>query len=271
MKFLRVLLGSMRLQHKDYFFKKSIYLSLGIWPIMGFITTYYSYKPFSRMLLLKKVGLNSEADIYVFLLIGFVAMMSFYTFIQSAWQSSYSLRISGALELLYLSPANRLAVLLGNTIASLLGSIWMIAVFAVGTLLLFPESLTISLGTFLFSILLLFVTATSWGVFLHSLFLYSRDSGFLYTIFQDPVQMFTGAKIPFEFMPLWAKMIGFGLPLTYVITILRGLLMNGKSIGQLKFEIGMSLLISCILFWSAHIIAKISENRAKINGSATLF
>lgn len=271
MYFLRVLLESMRLQHKDYFFKKSIYLSLGIWPIIGFVTTYYSYKPFSRMTLLKKVGLNSEADIYVFLLIGFVAMMCFYTFIQSAWQSSYSLRMSGALELLYLSPANRMAVLLGNSIASLFGSIWIVAIFAIGTLFLFPESLTLSLSRFLLSITLLLLTATSWGVFLHSLFLYSRDSGFLYTIFQDPVQMFTGAKIPFEFMPLWAKAIGYGLPLTYVITILRGLLMNGASLYELRFELALSLLISGLLFFGAHLIARISEKNAKIHGTATLF
>lgn len=271
MYFLRVLLQSMRLQHKDYFFKKSIYLSLGIWPIIGFITTYYSYKPFSTLLFLKKVGLNSEGDIYVFLLIGFVAMMCFYTFIQSAWQSSYSLRMSGALELLYLSPANRLGVLLGNSIASLLGSIWIVVIFALGTFLLFPESLTLSFGTTSLCITLLFLTAISWGVFLHSLFLYSRDSGFLYTIFQDPVQMFTGAKIPFEFMPLWAKIIGYGLPLTYVITVLRSLLMKGASFYELRFEMGISLLISGLLFSGAHFIAKVSERNARIHGTATLF
>ncbi len=271
MGFIRVLLASMRLQHKDYFFKKSIYLSLAIWPIIGFITTYYSYKPFSRMTLLKRVGLNSEGDIYVFLLIGFIAMMCFYTFIQSAWQSSNSLRISGALELLYLSPASRMAVLLGNSMASLFGSMWIIIIFAIGTLLLFPESITFSIATFALSLLLLFVTATCWGVFLHSLFLSSRDSGFLYTIFQDPVQMFTGAKIPFEFMPLWAKVIGGGLPLTYVITVLRGFLMKGASIYDLRFEIGWSLLISGLLLIAAHFIAILSERNAKIHGSATLF
>lgn len=271
MKFIRVVLAGMHLQYKEYFFNKSIYLSLGIWPIIGFITTYYTYKPFSRITLLQKIGLNSEGDIYVFLLLGFTAMRCFYSFIQSAWQSSYSLRISGALELLYLSPANRLAVLLGNSIASLLGSIWIVFIFTIGTLIVFPKSLTISFIPLVFSVVLLFITAISWGVFLHSLFLYSRDSGFLFTIFQDPVEMFTGAKMPFDFMPLWARVIGSILPLTYVITVIRKLLMNGTAIYSLKAEIGLSLLISLILFFLAYIISKISEKNSNVNGTATLF
>ncbi|MCT4599085.1 MAG: ABC transporter permease [Vallitalea sp.] len=271
MSFIRLVYANVRLQHKNYFFNKTIYLSLFLWPVLGFINIYYSYKPFSNNILMKKIGLQHNEEIYLFLLIGFVAMKFFYSLIQSAWQSSYAIRISGTLELLYMSPSNRIAMLIGNSIASLFGSIWMFVVFSVGMLILFKDFLSINILSLILSILLLCILSIIWGVFLNSLFLMSRDSGFLFTIFGDPVEMFTGAKMPFEHMPIWAKGIGYIFPITYIIIVLRKSLMYNIRIEDMKYEYLICILMGIILLAISIVIMKIGEKRAMKNGTATLF
>lgn len=271
MAFLRIIYASIIQQHKDYFCHKTIYITLCVWPILTFITTYYSYKPFSRTIIMEKLGLGSEQEIYLFLLLGFIGMMSFDTLIQSAWRSAYATRISGALELLYMSPANRLAVLIGNAISSLLGSVWMIAVFGLIMMGIFREAIMLHIPSVICCAILLLLISICWGVFLNSLFLYSRDSGFLFTVFQYPVEMFSGAKIPYRMLPLWARSIGGVMPLTYIIIIMRRVILNGALIRDMGFELSLSVGLGIILLLLAFIIVKRAEKNARIHGSATLF
>lgn len=271
MNFVRLVWANVIAQHKNYFFNKSIYLSLFIWPVIGFINIYYSYKPFNNTVLLRKIGLQHDGEIYLYLLIGFVAMRFFYTLIQSAWQSSYLLRMSGTLELIYMSPSNRMGMLIGNSIASLFGSVWMFIIFSVGMIAFYRDFLNVNILSAIFSIILLCILAVIWGVFLNSLFLLSRDSGFLFTIFQEPTEMFTGAKLPFMHMPMWAKAIGYLFPLTYVIIVLRKSLMYNTGISNLLQEYVICILIGVILMIVSYLMMRAGEKNAIKNGTATLF
>lgn len=271
MGFLRLVWANIHLQHKNYFFNKSIYLSLFLWPVIGFINIYYAYQPFDQSFLLKKLELGNKQGFYLYLLIGFVAMRFFYSLIQSAWNSSYSIRISGALELLYMSPSSRMAMLIGNSIASLFGSVWMFIIFASGMIVLYGDYLNVNGLSAMISIVLLSVLAIIWGVFLNSLFLLARDSGFLFTVFQGPVEMFAGAKIPFEYMPIWAKVLGCGLPLTYIIIVLRKALMYNTPIWELMPYILLCCGLGGGLLLISQYMMKVGERNAMKHGTATLF
>lgn len=271
MRFLRCVYAHMVLQKKDYFINKSIYISLSIWPILAFLTTYFSYKPFENQKILEKLNLMDIRQLYVYLLIGFVCMMCFDTLIQSAWRSSYAIRISGALELLYMSPANRLASLIGNGLTSLFGSIWMVFIFGGITLYHYRQYVHIPVGSFIVGLMLLFFVALCWGVFLNSLFLTSRDSGFLFTIFQYPVEIFSGAKIPYRMMPLWARALGSFMPLTYVIIVLRKIVINNMPITAMVKECLISIVIGLVLLMLAEVLMRGAEKKARIKGTAVLF
>lgn len=271
MRFLRSVWANIRLQHKQYFFNKRIYLSLFLWPVIGFINIYYSYQPFDQSFLMKKIGLASKEALYLYLLIGFVAMRFFYSLIQSAWQSAYAIRISGALELLYMSPANRMAMIMGNSIASLFGSIWMFIIFASGMIMMFRGHLDINPLSAIMSVILLCVLAVIWGMFLNSLFLMARDSGFLFTVFQGPVEMFSGAKIPFAYLPIWAKVFGSVVPLTYVIMVLRKAFMYQAPVHTLMPYVLLSLGIGILLLGLSYLMMRVGERNAMRHGTATLF
>lgn len=271
MTFLNVVLASIRMQHKNYFFNKSIYVSLTLWPMLAFFTTYFSYQNFSKEAIFRAIGLSSPEEVFVYLLIGFMGMKAFYVLIQSAWQSAYTTRFTGTLELIYMSPSSQMAIMIGNAIASLLGSLWFLLVFFGGMMVLFKE-ITYKYGfSLLIGLIILLITAICWGVFLNSLFLSSRDSGFLYTVFQTPVEMFSGAQIPYGLMPMWAKFIGAGMPLTYMIQVLRKVGLYGESYVAVLTELFFALGLSVMLLILSYFILVMTKKKSRKNGSAVLF
>ena len=111
--FVKILKAEMRKQHKNRFFGKSIYVSLFIWPMLTFITAYYSYKPFPLDKIVGGLGYINESNLIIFVLMGYMCLIFFRCFVQSAWFFSME-RTYGTLELVYLTPANRLAFIMGN-------------------------------------------------------------------------------------------------------------------------------------------------------------
>lgn len=271
MYFLNVVKANIIMQYRNYFFNKSIYLSLLVWPLIMFINAYYSYIPFKQQVMLEKLGVSSYEEVYIFLFIGFVAMMFFWSLVQSAWQSAFAMRISGTLELLYMLPGSRFGALLGNSIASLIGSIWMIIVFTFGIFLFYKGNINLNITSTIISFLLLIFLALAWGVFLNSLFLICRDGGFIYTILESPMEIFSGVKIPFNLMPLWARMIGFIFPLTYIMAILRLAILHNTQPRNLVSYWLICIFIIVILTIAAYLFIIIGEKNAKKTGSATLF
>lgn len=268
--FLKVMSAEMRKQYRVYFFNKSIYLSLFLWPMLTFITAYYDYKPFRLELIAGGMGYINEKNLILFALIGYLCMIFFRCFVQSAWIFS-SERINGTLELIYITPANRLAVIMGNAAASLFGSIWLFIVFACGIVLLNLSQLKFQIWSALVGIIFLLVLSILWGMFLNALFLFSRDSGFLFTVLAGPMEIFAGIKIPTTVFPIWAKAISIIFPLTYIAEMLRRIFLDRASIYELRGFIGASIIISIILLAATILCLKLGEHHAKKTGNMALF
>jgi len=268
MYFLIVVKSNFEMQYKNYFHSKFIYLSLLVWPIISFANSYYSYFPFIKDSSLKKLGLNNTNDLLVFMFIGFMAMIFFGNLVQACWQFSYLMRASATLELLYMSPANRFAVLLGNALGSLFGSVWSLVVLSIVLLITYSDHLKFNFLSFAFSIGLLFVVAIAWGIFLNSLFLITRDNGFLYTILESPMEIFSGVKLPFNLMPMWAQLVGYLFPLTYIISVMRLSIIYNALPSDLMGRWLICLAISIILVIGSHLFIRLGEKHVKKNGSA---
>jgi len=106
---------------------------------------------------------------------------------------------------------------------------------------------------------------------LNSLFLFSRDSGFLFTILQDPMEIFGGVKVPTTVFPLWAKAISYIFPLTYVIDAMRRVFLKGSSLYEIRAFILESILIILIMFVLTNLCLLLGERHAKKTGNMTLF
>lgn len=258
-------------QHKSVYHSNLMYFSMLIWPILQLFTSYYSYKPFAGTAASELVAQWVGQDmIFAFILFGYIGFMFFKCFVQSAWRFSFE-RISGTLELIYLSPASRLGIMLGNALASLFESAWMFTVFCVGAILLFTNLNISSIIMPVVAVLALVIPSVCWGIFMNSLFMFSRDTGIFFTIFQDPMELFGGAKIPFLAFPVWAKLIGGFFPLTWSASIVRKIFMQGATFADINKELLLLSFICVSLFLLTLFLLKKSEAYAKKTGNMALF
>jgi ABC-2 type transport system permease protein len=113
--------------------------------------------------------------------------------------------------------------------------------------------------------------AVVWGIFLNSLFLFSRDSGFLYTILEEPMEIFSGVKVPTMLFPLWAKVIAAVFPLTYAIEAVRRVMLLGSSLYDIRGFLFIGSIIIVILILAILFILKLVERHVRSTGNMALF
>lgn len=59
-------------QHRNYFHSKMIYISLFLWPVFSFITTFYSYRSFEMAD--SAVSYLTRENLIVYLILGYMCM-----------------------------------------------------------------------------------------------------------------------------------------------------------------------------------------------------
>ncbi len=266
--FFKVVWGEAIKQHRNYFHSKTIYISLFVWPLLSFVTAYYGYLPFE--IETAKIGYLNGENILIYLLLGYMCMSFFRSLVQSAWNFSFE-RQSGTLEYIYLSPGNRFAVLLGNALSSVLESMIVMLVFGIFLMFLHKEVLRMQLGTCMVVFCLMMLMAVGWGVFLNACFLFSRDTDFLFTILEEPMEIFAGVKVPVILFPGWAKIISLIFPLTYALEAVRETVLNEASFYELKGFFFISMMILVLLFGGTLITIQIVEKHMRKTGNASLF
>lgn len=266
--FIKVLIAECHKQHRNYFNNMLIYVSLFLWPLLSFMASYYSYKAFDVEGSI--VSYISGGNMPVFLLIGYMGMSFFRSVVQSAWHFSQE-RQGGTLEYIYLSPASRIAVIFGNALSSVFeGSVAMV-VF--GMLLIFYNKAALNINLFgLMAVIPIFLCASlCWGAFLNACFLYSRDSDFLFTVLEEPMEIFAGVKIPVNIFPQWARLISCIFPLTYALEALRQVTLNAAGIGDMKKVFIISIIIILVLFSATLITIYVVERHMRKTGNFILF
>lgn len=121
-KIFLVIKAEIEKQQKHDYHSAFVYLSLLIWPILGFLEVYYTYKPFS---LTGYMGISDSKELLAFLGTGFMSYTCFWSMVQNAWSMANQERKGGTLEITFLSPANRLAMMYGRALGALIQEVWM--------------------------------------------------------------------------------------------------------------------------------------------------
>lgn len=235
--------AEIRKQRRHDYHSAFVWLSLLLWPVLGFFEVYYTYQPFAGEA--GYPGLPGGKGLLAFLATGYMAYTCFWSMVQNAWSMSLNERRGGTLEIAFLSPANRLAMNYGRALGALLQEVWMFlcfclfilfysGVFSVKHLLLFPPLL-----------LLLIVSSALWGGMLNAVFLFSRDAGIIMDVLDTPMVLFSGTRIPTACFPLWARLLSMAFPLTYCLNLMRLALHITENDGA--FGKNLLCLVACCL------------------------
>jgi len=255
-------------QHHNKFNTRIAYFSLLIWPAILFFSNYYSYMPF-ELSQNAYSALNSKQAIIMFLATGFLGYICFWGLVQSAWEMSDE-RQNGTLETIFLSPVNRIALIYGRALGALFESMWMFFLFSTLIFVCIRGISMTNLVYFPVAFFILIVSATAWGGLMNVIFLFSRDSSILFNIFDEPMSLFSGVRIPTSTFPIWAKIISVFFPLTHSLVIIRSLLMEGRFSYKFKDYSNLVVTITLIVIVTISLL-KLAEKHARNTSEFTFY
>ncbi|MED4586393.1 ABC transporter permease [Brevibacillus choshinensis] len=265
-----LLWAEIKKEHRHSFHSKMVYFSLLVWPVIMFVTAYYSFAPFHMGSGSPLARYVSPEQLPLFLLTGYLGYIFYWCLVQSAWQMSFE-RQAGTMEMIFISPVNRMAFLYGRSLSSLVEGVWLFFCFVLLALMLIGGIHASSWWAVPLAFLILLLSAVVWGGFLSVLFLFSRDSSFLYTVLDEPMLIFSGARLPPMAFPFWAKLISFCFPLTYALRLVRGLLMDGAPLSALAANMGSLGCVLLALVTATVLLLKRAETHMKETGNMVMY
>jgi ABC-2 type transport system permease protein len=269
---LRVMAAEALKQHRRIFGGPLVVFSMLIWPVLQLSITYYTMLP-----VLDTPGIAQRWPVAAepsrllgFLAAGAFAYMFYFSLVQSAWHFSFE-RISGTMELLFLSPASRFALVLANGSGALMQNTWLAGCFAVAAATAGGALHVAHPAMYAVAALALLIPAIVWGAFLNSLLIFSRDSAFLYTLLDDPLWFVSGVRLPLFAMPVLIKAIGVAFPLTSSLAVLRGALLDGETVAGVARPLALLGLLCVLLLAATAGLLRFGEARAQRTGSMQLY
>ncbi|MFI6848527.1 ABC transporter permease [Kitasatospora sp. NPDC050467] len=258
-------------QHRTLFGQPLVVASMLVWPLLQLAATYYTLHPIAAgSAAAARWPLASDpARLLGFLATGALAWAFFFSLVQSAWNFAFE-RTTGTLELLFLSPADRLVLMLANGAGALLQNAWLLTCF-LGAAAFGFGALDVA-GPWMYPVvvLALLLPAVAWGALLNSLMVFSRDSTFVYTVLDDPMWFVAGVRLPAFALPGVLRVLGAALPLTGSLAVVRGALLEGRGLGELAPGLAWLAVLCALLLTGAAVALRLGEARAQRTGGLRL-
>ncbi len=258
-------------QHRRLFGQPLVVASMLLWPLLQLAATYYTLHPVaaSSAAAARWPIAADPGRLLGFLATGTLAWAFFFSLVQSAWNFSYE-RVTGTLELLFLSPAGRLTLMLANGAGALLQNAWLLTCF-LGAAAFGFGTLDVA-GPWMYPVVLLalLLPAMAWGALLNSLMVFSRDSTFVYTVLDDPMWFVGGVRLPAFALPGVLRVIGAALPLTGSLAVVRGALLERRGLAELAPGLAWLAVLCALLLGGAALALRLGEARARRTGGLHL-
>ncbi|WP_241002500.1 ABC transporter permease [Streptomyces sp. CB01881] len=258
-------------QHRTMFGQPLVVASMLVWPLLQLAATYYTLHPIAAgSAAAARWPLAADPGrLLGFLATGALAWAFFFSLVQSAWNFAYE-RTTGTLELLFLSPADRLVLMLANGAGALVQNAWLLTCF-LGAAAFGFGALDVA-GPWMYPVVLLalLLPAVAWGALLNSLMVFSRDSAFVYTVLDDPMWFVAGVRLPAFALPGVLRVLGAALPLTGSLAVVRGALLEGEGLGELAPGLAWLAALCALLTAGAVLALRLGEARAQRTGGLRL-
>lgn len=270
--FFRVVLAEMRKNIKQYFFSARVLFWTLALPLGNGLYLYFLYLPFDA----RSVNLEFNASNYTLDLVGFTLigqlLYSFFTMMLLAGAAFDRERQQGTLESVLLSPANRIAVLLGGALANALNYVWLL----IGVMLSWAVFLNVHvlINDFLalfVSIFLSYLSIVALGMCFEALFIHSRRGTMYGTMLQEPIMFLSGLIFPLQSVPRALLPLSYLLPLTFGLISVRLTLLGGASIFDVAVPLVVLVSMVIIFFALAIWLIGYAERSAKAKATLTQF
>jgi len=170
-----------------------------------------------------------------------------------------------------MSPANRIAIIIGHGIGGLIFLLPSMAVVALlgwltGADLDIAHPLAAAIG------LLTLVTASlAMGILLAAFFVLSRRANLMANFIQHPVNLLGGFIIPRAELPDWLYRLSSALPIAHAVDAFRASTLSGASVSDISGPVAWSLGLSALFALVGAMGIRRIEHAAKRSGQLELF
>ena len=253
---------------RNYQRSTSYVFSLLLWPIIALMSTFFTYSPFD-ISLLEPLGISTNSELIIFLVTGTLAYTCFWAMLEGAIHLGKE-RENGTLEITFLSPANKTAVLYGRAFGGIIQSLFLLFVFTIILLIVNAELNIRHLYLIPIAMAILVFTGAVWGVFINAIFLLSRDIDVLFTISDEPMLNFSGVRSPISTYPLWFRAIAAIFPLTHCIEIIRAIFFNTTNLLNVRSIISY-IVIVIVMITITHFILRYAIKKNRETGDLQLY
>lgn len=264
--FWTTFIAEYRNTRKNFFGRLSNVITLLVWPFLSLLTCFYCYRSFD-VSQLGKYGIHSFNELFLFIVSGEIVYNCFWAMVQGAGQIQYD-RKSGMLETIILSPANKLGFVYGRAFGGMIHNVWMFTVACIVIFALYVPFSILTVIKLLVLLCILILSGTLFGGLVTTVFLYSRDINFIFTLCDRPMNFLSGTSIPVLCFPFWLRMVSGIFPTTYLIDMFRSFTLNGYTS---MFPFYGILIIWVVLFTVNKVLLREVLNKTRENNSLVLY
>jgi len=259
-------------EFKIFFFSaRTLFWALAL-PLGNGLYLYFFYLPFAA----SSVNLEFNSATFSLDLVGFTLigqlLYSFFTMMLLAGNTFVREREEGNLEAVLLTPANRMAVLLGGALAGALNYIWLVFGVALSWVVFLNAGVMVTDPLALvLAVVLSYLSLVALGMCFEAFFFHSRRGVMYATALQEPIMFLSGLIFPLQSMPAALLPFSYLLPLTFGLITVRLTLLGGAS--MLDVALPLSVLAAMVIIFSvlATWLIGHAERSAKQKATLTQF
>lgn len=270
--FWRVVVAEIKKNVRQLFFSRATLFWAFVLPLGNGLYLYFLYFPFVT----KSVELEFNASTYTLDLVGFTLigqlLYTFFVMIMLTGAIFDREREQGTLEALLLSPANRIAILLGGALASAVWYMWVLIGILFSWIGFLQVNVIVNDFLALFtSIVLSYLSLVALGMCLAAFFIHSRRGVMYGTMLQEPIMFFSGLIFPIQAMPKGLLVFSYLIPLTFGLISVRLTLLGGASMFDVAVPLATLAFMVVVLFILATWLIGYAERSAKAKATLTQF
>ncbi len=240
-----------------------------IWPIPILAMNIYQYLGVaSSSSVSTTLSQNYGLTLSGMIIVGTVVYLLYNRLLWSTGNSLQQERWMGTIDVLFLTPASRMTMLLANGLSSLVeGAWWIVAIFLLNWFIFGIQLTVTSWPAVAITLVSTMLALVSVGVFFASFFILSRAADQMASSLQAPIRFFSGVAFPVAALPQALQFVSLVIPVTFAISALRATLLSGGGIIDILNQLLPLYLFTAVFLSVGYFLLRIVEKRAKKDGS----
>jgi ABC-2 type transport system permease protein len=235
-----------------------------LFPLGYFALTWLAYGAAGREVV---VGVDRSS----FLLVGIFGLI---TMTGAVWGIGHAIqddRYEGTIGAIFLSPASRIAILLGHGLGQcviLVPSVVVLGLLAVALGARFDVG---SYPAVVLALLATVISSIGTGILLAAVFVLSRRANLMANAIQHPLYLLGGFMVPRSELPGWLGSVSEMLPLAHAVDATRASMLTGASLRDIAPAVSVSLALTITFALIGALGLRRVEHAAKRTGQLELY